>query len=278
MERNCAACKNSGLNFKVCSACKNVHYCSRDCQKSDWKRHKKECKKATRKMTTIQQKFMKAVITKIGKWNKVKDVLKEDKDKSIDLNIKYAKGYTVLHMATHDCRVDVITQLIRKGADVNARDDTGTCPLHCIAFIPRGKRNRMEIAKLLIKNGADVNMMDNDKFRIIHSVVSQGDLQFTKLLIENGVDVNSLGRTVNDTPLIIASHFAYKSVVKYLIEKGANVNAANVPHKNTALLKLARLGSVGVAELLIKNGAKVDARNRQGWTPLLWYVVFFFFL
>ncbi len=43
--RECAHCKKSGLKFKHCSACKSVYYCSRECQKSDWKRHKKECKK-----------------------------------------------------------------------------------------------------------------------------------------------------------------------------------------------------------------------------------------
>ena len=43
--RECMNCKIKGLKFKHCSACKSVHYCSRECQKSDWKRHKKECKK-----------------------------------------------------------------------------------------------------------------------------------------------------------------------------------------------------------------------------------------
>ena len=30
--------------FNVCSACRSVYYCSRECQLADWKAHKKACK------------------------------------------------------------------------------------------------------------------------------------------------------------------------------------------------------------------------------------------
>ena len=31
---------------KTCGACKSVRYCSRDCQRQDWERHRPACKKA----------------------------------------------------------------------------------------------------------------------------------------------------------------------------------------------------------------------------------------
>ncbi|KAK3789481.1 hypothetical protein RRG08_042004, partial [Elysia crispata] len=31
------------VNLKKCGACKSIRYCSRACQKGDWKIHKTEC-------------------------------------------------------------------------------------------------------------------------------------------------------------------------------------------------------------------------------------------
>ena len=41
----CSVCGSPGPGrLKICSRCKSVHYCSRDCQKKDWKQHKGYCK------------------------------------------------------------------------------------------------------------------------------------------------------------------------------------------------------------------------------------------
>jgi hypothetical protein len=48
VQRNnaCVICHGSGKpKLLVCTACKNVSYCSASCQKADWKVHKKYCKR-----------------------------------------------------------------------------------------------------------------------------------------------------------------------------------------------------------------------------------------
>jgi len=48
---NCAKTKSdSGLNLKSCAKCQTTKYCSRECQKADWKKHKKVCASNTASM------------------------------------------------------------------------------------------------------------------------------------------------------------------------------------------------------------------------------------
>ena len=42
--RECHTCGGMGL-WSKCQACEKVHYCSRACQKADWKIHKSKCSK-----------------------------------------------------------------------------------------------------------------------------------------------------------------------------------------------------------------------------------------
>src|SRR5436190_8189952 len=39
----CAGCTKTALNLKRCAKCQTTLYCSRECQKADWKQHKRVC-------------------------------------------------------------------------------------------------------------------------------------------------------------------------------------------------------------------------------------------
>ena len=58
----CSTCKKSesevGTTLLTCSRCKRVYYCSKTCQKNDWKRHRKEC--AIKKSRKLLRKRIKS--------------------------------------------------------------------------------------------------------------------------------------------------------------------------------------------------------------------------
>lgn len=48
IKKGCTYCRKlDGISVKKCSACGGAYYCSRECQKADWKRHKKDCNYGT---------------------------------------------------------------------------------------------------------------------------------------------------------------------------------------------------------------------------------------
>ncbi|GAW13665.1 hypothetical protein ANO14919_030540 [Xylariales sp. No.14919] len=45
MQGTCNSCKKASSELKRCAKCSTTLYCSRNCQKTDWKAHKKICSK-----------------------------------------------------------------------------------------------------------------------------------------------------------------------------------------------------------------------------------------
>jgi hypothetical protein len=43
---NCGRTPTAEQSFSTCARCKKAKYCSQECQKVDWKTHKKSCKAA----------------------------------------------------------------------------------------------------------------------------------------------------------------------------------------------------------------------------------------
>lgn len=53
---------------------------------------------------------------------------------SKDINKRNEEGETILHQAVEISNYKTVRFLIKKGAEVNARDKNGYTPLHCAVF------------------------------------------------------------------------------------------------------------------------------------------------
>lgn len=76
----------------------------------------------------------------------------------------FPDGWTVLHIAVHNCRDHVCNALLKQGADKDATDDKGRTPLHraVLCTTVRGWDRTAAMVELLLNWGADVTVMDCD--------------------------------------------------------------------------------------------------------------------
>ncbi len=81
--------------------------------------------------------------------------------------------------------------------------------------------NHTEIAKFLVKKGANVNHRNEGGFTPLMHVAYAGNVELVKFLLENGADANA--KTANGkTPLIFAREKGGDDVVDLLRKHGSN--------------------------------------------------------
>ena len=99
--------------------------------------------------------------------------------------------------------VNILTQLLKKGANINQPNGAGNTPLHFAAVV----KYKLEIMKQLIEKGADINAQNNTGYTPLHNAVDFSEIDYIKELIIRGADMNikdKEGKTAFD---ILKSNF-----------------------------------------------------------------------
>ena len=99
-----------------------------------------------------------------------------------------ASAIGLLSAAASGGHKEFVELLIANGADVTAKNEYGSTPLHSAAT--------KEIAELLIANGADINAKINDGSSPLLAAAIKGHTEVAGLLIDNGADVNARSESV----------------------------------------------------------------------------------
>ena len=156
-----------------------------------------------------------------------------------------------IHKAADDGNIEAIKQHIAAGTDVNSNDEW--TPLHAAA--------NKETAELLIAKGADINAKDDTGGTPLFWAALEGNEEVAELLIRQGADVNAAGPK-GWTALHWAVAMAQKKSVELLIGEGADVNAKDVIY-GTPLDNVGRFYDTAtkakeadLANLLRKHGGK----------------------
>jgi ankyrin repeat protein len=178
-----------------------------------------------------------------------------------DPNAKNTYSYTPLHIATRYEHSEIIKALIESGADPNAKNSNSDTPLH-IAI----EHEHSEIIKALIESGADPNAKNSNSDTPLHIAIEHELLDVIKVLLDMGADINAKN-IYSDTPLHIAIEHELLDVIKVLLDMGADINAKNSNY-NTPLHIAIEHELLDVIAILLERGADVNAKNSNYNTPL----------
>eukprot|EP00929_Paragymnodinium_shiwhaense_P074963 TRINITY_DN38337_c0_g3_i1.p1 TRINITY_DN38337_c0_g3~~TRINITY_DN38337_c0_g3_i1.p1 ORF type:complete len:567 (-),score=147.22 TRINITY_DN38337_c0_g3_i1:329-2029(-) len=213
----------------------------------------------------------------------------------LDLDQPDHEGWTPLHLAVQNTRVDSVRALCAAKADVNIVMQDGLTPLHVSALkdspdmvrvlcqagadkdkpmqesvtplIVASMQGNLPVAKALCECGCDKMKSQQDGVTPIIVAAKQGHLDMVEFLAESGCDTNC---TMLDgtSPLRAAAQYGHAEVVRYLCQAGANVNAMD-KHGRSSLMIACRQGFGEVVKALIDHGVDVNLPGEErGWTPL----------
>jgi ankyrin repeat protein len=192
------------------------------------------------------------------------------------------EAQTVLMIASANGYLPVVEALLRRHADVNARDESGrTALMSAVGPPPRqsqlGTREPVEdpaaaarpaLIRLLKAHGARSELRDaEDGDTALIRAADYGTVAVVQALLAAGVSVNARSRKHGDIALSRAIARGRTTITAALLVAGADPNQGD-RYRRRPLHEAAGRSPEAVRQLL-DHGAQVDARDSTGQTPLI---------
>ena len=126
--------------------------------------------------------------------------------------------------------------------------------------------DRVGAIQALLAGGANVDARANDGSTPLHQAAALGDVAAIRVLLAGGASVNAKAKD-GSTPLHQAARLGEMASIQALLAGGADVDARNKDGV-TPLHAAAVSGKAAVIPTLLAGGADVNARAKYGVTPL----------
>ncbi|XP_036448980.1 kinase D-interacting substrate of 220 kDa isoform X4 [Colossoma macropomum] len=183
-------------------------------------------------------------------------------DKYREVDSRSDNGQTPLMVAAEQGSLEIVQELIRRGANVNLDDvDCWT------ALISAAKEGHVEVVKELLDNNANVEHRDMGGWTALMWAAYKGRVEVARLLLEKGANPNITGQ-YSVYPIIWAAGRGHSEIVRLLLQHGAKVNCSD-KYGTTALIWAARKGHYDCVMHLLESGANVDQEGANSMTALI---------
>ena len=147
--------------------------------------------------------------------------------------------------------------LLEHGADVYARADNLSTPLHLAAY-----DGRVEVVRVLLDQVANLGAEDDDG-KTVFQVVSE---YVNSRNVEGKTPLHLASYTYSLNSLDSDAAFPRSIVARVLLKHGADINAQDTIDQSTPLHLAAKRGVVEVAHVLLVYGADIGLKDSQGRT------------
>ena len=171
-------------------------------------------------------------------------------------------GGTALHAAVFENKESVIRILLEKGANINYKNMDGRTVLHCVTC----RTSDLGILSWLLDKGADPNAKDEHDSTPLISAAYAGDEAGVTLLLDWKADPNA--KTIDGmTAMHVAAQCQKDGVLCLLATHKADINAKDIKGASP-IHCAARNGHSDTVKLLIGLSVDVSATDGKGRTAL----------
>ena len=167
------------------------------------------------------------------------------------LNARGPEGSTPFMYAVLYGDGPLLEQLLKQGADANARNDAGATPLLWAAITD------LERVRALVAHGADVNAKSGDsRTALMIAAGRPGNTAMVKFLLEHGANPNPTRNPMGESsPLIQAAMAGDAESMQMLVARGADVKAS----APMALMMAITSGCAKCTDLMVRQNLEKDA-------------------
>jgi CRISPR/Cas system-associated endoribonuclease Cas2 len=243
----CSIVASLDLQLQYCDQCQSAVYCSRTCQRIDWKKqHRGICKLLN--VGHGDRQVRNGIHT--SRNNDAKEAF-ESSERSLDEGKK--RFFKRFQESTFEGS-QAAAQKMKKYAKRQTKMDQKCLLIHCLCFLIRSKSEMLSWPNsplLVMLHFVDPNVQDGDKEMSLTPLHHLADL------------ADPFDYSTHENQLILA---------KQLIERGANVNAVSFPKEETPLHKACswfNVTNLDFVAYLLEEGADPNARDYCGRTPLM---------
>ena len=166
-------------------------------------------------------------------------------------SIENNENETMLFSAVSQQNVELISLLLRHGADINEADVYGRTPIHDAVI-----KNRMMLCRFLIENGADVNTISGNHESLLQIALHHKAYDVAKLLLTQDIDVNVVDGN-GYSPVYFALDAGELDIVRSIIDQGLDLSIPS-PSGYPILHTAAFYGYTDILQLLLEKGADIN--------------------